>query len=83
MINPLIHRLMDVIEAAAFKDADDEFVAHALALFALSISRLPPEKREEILQGIEVGGALTTAVNQFHPPYQRKPRHPDGRGRLQ
>jgi hypothetical protein len=65
MTRGLMDRLLDVIEAATFERADEQFVSAALAMLALAISRLPPADREETLTAIEDGGALRRAVGMF------------------
>ena len=69
-------KLLDVIEAAKFERADEEFVSVGLTMFALTISRLSAADREETLEAIEDGSALRRAV-AFFP---RCP--PDPRGAL-
>jgi|SRR5262245_18147974 len=58
MSTGLMDKLLDVVEAAEFERAGEEFVSAGLAMLALAISRLSPEEREEALQAIEDGSAL-------------------------
>jgi hypothetical protein len=69
----VLNRLFDLVEQSAF-NGDEGFVDVSFAQLALAISMLPAGKREAILRAIEEGGALTTAVAKFHPPYSRQPQ---------
>ena len=71
MSTTLIHRLMDTVESVDLDDPDRDFVDSSVALLALAISRLDPQKREDALRGIEFG-ALRQAVAQF--PTNTQPR---------
>jgi hypothetical protein len=59
----LIHNLLDTVEAQDFDgDAAEDMVASAVALLALSISRLPPAAQEPTLLAIEDRGALRSPM---------------------
>jgi hypothetical protein len=59
----LINALLDAVEIQDFdRDAADDLVASAVALLALSISRLPPAQQEVTLQAIEDRGALRSPM---------------------
>jgi hypothetical protein len=77
MSDGLIEKLLDVVEATNLQHPDDDFVVAAFAMLALAISRLPAAEREATLQGIEDGGALRRAVQQFFGARQC-PEVPDG-----
>jgi len=53
------------------REPHEEFVATALAVLALAISKLTPAEREKTLLGIEEGGALRRAVAMY--PSARMP----------
>jgi hypothetical protein len=55
---------------------DDQFVAAALAILALAISRLPAVVREETLLAIEEGRAMRKAVAMY--PDRTSPEAPYG-----
>jgi hypothetical protein len=77
--HPVMHKLLDVIEAAEFKAPDEEFVGIGLNMLALAISRLKPEEREAALEGIEDFGTLRKAVQQFTDACARRsPEEPVG-----
>lgn len=74
----LVNRLLDVVVRTPLDDADDDFVAVAFTILSLAISRLPPDEREAMLQGIEDYGALRRAVAMF--PTARLPITGNGHG---
>ena len=72
----VMRKLLDVIEAAEWVDADQEFVGVAASLLALAISRLAPAEREHTLKCIENYGSLRRAVQRYPnaSPYPRTPQ---------
>ena len=58
-------RGVNLIAAEIDREPHEEFVATALAVLALAISKLSPAEREETLLAIEEGGALRQAVEMY------------------
>ena len=64
-------------EAAAICDDDREFVSIGRHLYALALSKLPPDEREAALVNIEDFRHLRTLVEKF-PGASRVPEVPCG-----
>ena len=56
---------VNAIAAEIDREPHEEFVATALAVLALAISKLPPAEQEDTLLAIEEGGALRRAVAMY------------------
>jgi hypothetical protein len=70
----LLDCLMNAVVEADLDDAEEDFVAVAVAFLGLAISKLPAHKREEYLAEIEAG-ALRGIVAQF-PGARQPPAYP-------
>jgi len=64
-------------DTAAASDDVREFVSVGRQLYALALSKLPPDEREAALRGIEDFGTLREMVERF-PGARRCPEVPYG-----